>query len=215
LGEEWASSRSDRSRAFFGLWRTFGTNDRILSVFNTEFGIVFVFQLLLSSSVHRVFKIKEMLGSHTESSMKRITVTIILFLSLSITNAQQRSLIGHFQSTDTIETVLDGCACRLSSTQHDSAYVFISTMDGKTAWMNIAGTTIRLRLSNSDESDIRRQSFTRKYKAHGLSVSVHIERSPTPRDLQSESDGFYVNVTLTVHKGSKMQTIYALGLCAC
>jgi len=134
--------------------------------------------------------------------------TLLISSILCFTNAQEKSIVGSVDNVPQIENELDGCACRLDT-------IFVSTFDGKTAWMNISGEITKLSLTKSTNPSSKKKSFYRIYNAEDLSVTIDFIILPKSPNESEESDGYQVNAVITFVKGKHREVFKVKGLCAC
>ena len=144
------------------------------------------------------------------------TCTFVLILAFVLmARSQDKSLVSPFPSTDSIENVLDGCACRLTPSNCSEKYLLISTADGRTAWLNIAGQVLRFQLTSTNESRMKHSAFFREYKSIDLTVHAQFKRLHSAQEEGEESDRSRFETTITVSRGSQKQTLRAQELRAC
>jgi hypothetical protein len=124
--------------------------------------------------------------------------------------SQSQSFIGPFETTEEIERELDGCACRMGK-------LFVSSADGRIAWMKIGGRIQRLHLTSPEDIGILPDKFARRYSAHGIVVTVLFRRdkSAKPSAQSNESEAVKLRATITVQNGRTRRTVKASGFCAC
>ena len=94
---------------------------------------------------------------------------------------------------------------------------FVSSADGKVAWMKIAGRIERLQLKSPEDIEMLPDKFVRRYSARGITVTVLFRRDKTPKltEHPNESDAVKLRATITVQKGRTKQTVKASGFCGC
>ena len=136
---------------------------------------------------------------------------------ISVGRAPQTRLIGN------VSKVADGCGCyfKLEGEGGSSErYVFFEDATLGSPIMNIDGRHVRLRLVSSTEPSggVSRKGgrFSRRYAARGVKVRMEFVTAsvcPPPYDPECVANGY--DVTLTATKGSRRQTIRAVGGCGC
>ena len=148
--------------------------------------------------------------------MKALILTVLIFVASDPSSAQHaKKIIRPFLTTDSIESVLDGCACRLSAHKTNRRYIFISTIDGTKAWMNIAGQVSELTLARTAESDSIQQGIVRIYKGGTVIVRITIKRIQLTKSPRPETDGYPIRATVNVKMGSRTETAKISGWCGC
>jgi hypothetical protein len=129
-----------------------------------------------------------------------------------------KSMIGNIKDKNAAE----GCGCYFSFPSEDRKrfprYVFTSDLEEKSAWMNIDGQDVRLKLVQSTEPRKGPKvgsRLTRTYVAAGIKVrAVYVTtRICQPDDENCESTDYRAN--FTVKKGGRQQTISLKGGCGC
>jgi len=133
------------------------------------------------------------------------------------TKPRTHSLIGPIKD----ESVEDTCGCRFGYPSKDNisfpAYVFLTSYDIETAWMNIDGRDVRLRLAHTTELKKVRVGgrFRSRYVASGIKVLIvyTITRMCIPYGPDCEMVGY--NARVTVIKGTRRQRVRLEGACGC
>ena len=134
--------------------------------------------------------------------------------------ASKRRLVANLKNN----TVADGCGCyfRFPGTDENSQkYIFFSSIeedDENTAWMNIGGEDLKVRLVKKfDPKAIVRvgSKSTRQYAAGNILVDVtYVATEVCGRNDESCESTSYA-ATFVVKKGKAMQTLKATGGCGC
>ena len=120
-------------------------------------------------------------------------------------------LIGFVQP----EHVAYGCNCDYRFKGDSSRFLYSSDIDGKTAWMNIDGHDVKLRLLSSPRpagTARKGQQFTSDYAARGVTVRI---ANTVTRVLEDGDELTDYAATITVIKGNRKQTIRVVGECGC
>jgi len=133
------------------------------------------------------------------------------------TKPPQQSLIGPIKD----ESVEDNCGCRFGYPSNPGSsfpvYVFLASYDIKTAWMNIDGQDVKLRLTHTTELKRERVGgrFRSTYVASGIKVLIvyTITNVCLPASPYCEMTGYDARVT--VIKGARRQSIKLEGACGC
>jgi hypothetical protein len=151
-----------------------------------------------------------------------LTLVVILVQSLAAAQTTTpRRLVGNLKNN----SLADGCGCYFrfrGMSENDNRYIFFSSIenDDKTAWMNIAGQDLKLKLEKqsgplgTDRERVGSQSSVR-YAAGDVTVNgtYVVTRVCAPNDENCESTGY--NVTFVVKKGARSQVVKAKGGCGC
>ena len=91
-------------------------------------------------------------------------------------------------------------------------YVFLSSGDGRNAWMNLNGRDVRLRIVKVVEGSGRQ--FGRIYYRHGqVRITLRFEYFK-PRDAAAESDPMF-SMTITLQRGRAVRIVRAVGSADC
>ena len=118
--------------------------------------------------------------------------------------------------------VVSGCGCYFQSPaeskRQSDKYIFMAEIDEKTAWMNVDGRDVKLRLAGSSQTKSKLKVGSRLYRNYKSgNINVRIDYVVTnvckPNDVECESTGY--DVKITIQKGSQNQTIKAQGYCGC
>jgi hypothetical protein len=133
------------------------------------------------------------------------------------TSVLQSSMIGTVKD----ESVVDNCGCSFSYPSRGDTYrpgsIFITSYDVQTAWMNIDGQDVKLRLAHTTPVKSLRLGtrYSSKYVATGIRVAIvfTVTRLCIPYGPNCESTGY--NATITLIKGGRMQRIKLQGACGC
>ncbi len=147
-------------------------------------------------------------------------LTIVVLGTVSAQSASKRGLVANLKNN----TVADGCGCYFQSRgtpQNAQRYLFFSSIAEdaeKTAWMNIEGRDVKLRLARKRDPKERERvgsRLTRRYVADDISVeATYIATRVCKRDDESCEVTDY-SATLVVRKGARSQVVKALGGCGC
>jgi hypothetical protein len=129
----------------------------------------------------------------------------------------QQPLIGPIKD----ESVEDNCGCRFGypsvPDRSFAGYVFLTSYDIKTAWMNIDGQDVKLRLAHTTKLKRERVGgrFRSTYVASGIKVLIvyTVTRICLPFSPDCEMTGYDARVT--VIKGARKQSIKLEGACGC
>ncbi|MCM3872669.1 MAG: hypothetical protein ND895_18465 [Pyrinomonadaceae bacterium] len=144
-------------------------------------------------------------------------LTVVVLGTVSAQDASKRSLVGNVSN----DTTSDGCGCyfKLRGTPRNvERYVFSSPMD-ESAWMNIDGRDVALKLVKETARIGKREGVgsqsTEKYVSGDITVTATyiVTRVCAPNDEDCESTDF--NATFVVRKGPKSQIVKAVGGCGC
>lgn len=116
----------------------------------------------------------------------------------------------------------DGCGCSLFPSScgrnlRHHYYLLTETGNalGKTAWMNVDGTTVQLSLLNTTKPSGRERKggkFTEVYR--GASVTARINYVVTKANVPGGEVTQYA-ATITMTRGDRNQTVRAVGDCGC
>ena len=159
----------------------------------------------------------------------RITVSryfllaLALALSAPVLMAQKKQggrvtdtkLIGYVSGVD-----IDGSGCDfqlVGETRRSRRYIFYENDSDGVPYMNIDGRNVRLKLVGSSEpyrrSERKGERFSRRYASGDVKVHMDIVVTSVcaPNDEQCEFTGY--KATVTVSKGSRKQTVEAVGGC--
>jgi hypothetical protein len=142
--------------------------------------------------------------------MRSLLNILFILFSFYLASAREKSLIGSVANIPKIERELDGCSCNLDS-------IYVSTFDGKTAWMNIDGKIVKLSITKSTEPSSKKRTFYRFYQTKSFSVSIKFKvviRPKAPNESE-ESDGYEVSAVLTFIKGNHKEIFKVSGVCGC
>jgi hypothetical protein len=148
-----------------------------------------------------------------------LLLTMLVLVNVSAQNASKRSLVANLKDN----AVADGCGCYFKfrgTPETAERYIFASSIEeDKTAWMNIGGRDVELKLVKETGSNGRRVQvggrWTEKYVSGDIAVSgtYLVTRVCDPNDENCESTGY--DVTFVVKKGHKSQVVRAVGSCGC
>ena len=119
-------------------------------------------------------------------------------------------------------SVVDGCGCyfQFLSEWEKKLFdknVFMQSLDGASAWMNIDGKDVQLKPDGPGKGSAAKvgsRSYE-KYKAPGISVQIEfvVTRVCDPDDESCESTNY--DATFTVIKAGRQRVIKAKGVCGC
>lgn len=127
--------------------------------------------------------------------------------------SHENPLIGYIKDED----IVDMCGCSFAHETGSRGYTFTSDVEGKTAWMNIDGKDVKLKLAHSTGSRVHRMGsrYVQTYEAEEVRVLIVmvVNRMCIPYSSECETTGY--DVTITVRKGSRRQTVKAKGQCGC
>jgi hypothetical protein len=122
-----------------------------------------------------------------------------------------------------VNKVADSCGCyfRLANEDGNSErYVFFEDAREGAPLMNIGGRNVRIRLVSSTEptEGVKRKGerFSRRYASGDIKVRMGFVATsvcPPPYDPECAANSY--DVTLTVIKGTRRQTVKAVGGCGC
>jgi hypothetical protein len=122
-------------------------------------------------------------------------------------------LIGYIKDED----LVDLCGCGFEHRTGGRGYTFSSDAGGQTAWMNIDGQDVRLKQTHSSGPKRARigSRYIERYEGEGLQVSLVevVNRLCIPYGPECETTGY--DVTITVRKGVRRQSVKARGQCGC
>ena len=147
------------------------------------------------------------------------SVTIVGQKTASSLKAVQQPLrVSNIKDT----SVVDGCGCyfQFPSEWEKKAFdknVFMQSIDGTAAWMNIDGKDVRLMPDGPGKGSGEKvgSRSSEKYKATGISVLIDfvVTRVCDPDDESCESTSY--DATFTVTKAGRKRVVKAKGLCGC
>lgn len=123
------------------------------------------------------------------------------------------SMIGYVGKSH----LVDGCSCDLSFGNDSSRRsVYSAEIDEKSAWMNIDGRDVRLKLVNSVASTgrIRKGWHSSKTYVAG-NITVRIDRTATKVPTREGEEVTEYAATITVSQSNRKQTVKAVGGCGC
>jgi len=135
--------------------------------------------------------------------------------------ASKRRLVANLKNN----AIADGCGCYFQfrgTPQNSERYIFFSTIedDSKTAWMNIAGRDVKLKLERQvgplgKESERVGSRSTLRYRLGDVTVSgtYIVTGVCDPNDESCESTQY--SATFTVRKGGRSEVVKAVGSCGC
>ena len=147
----------------------------------------------------------------------------IIIIQITFTQTRPRPLVGNLKNS----AVAEGCGCyfQFRSTP-DSAerYILFSSIENdgnETAWMNIDGRDVKLKLQKKSgpfwiqQRERPGKRSTVKYVVENITVNgTYITTKVCPRNDESCESTEY-NVTLVVKKGARSQVVKAKGSCGC
>jgi hypothetical protein len=132
--------------------------------------------------------------------------------------ASKRALVGNVKRSG-----IEGCGCyfRFRGTSGDvEQYMFVENIEenDKTAWMNIEGRDVQLKLvkeRNPGGREVVGSKWTRTFAANNIvASSTYIATRVCDRDDESCESTDY-SATFVIKKGRRVQTVKALGTCGC
>lgn len=152
--------------------------------------------------------------------MRRLIIVFLIvvlsssFISAEPTQSPARTpMIGYIKNDD----VVDMCGCAFEHRTSARGYTFAADAGGETAWMNIDGEDVKLKLTHSrGPKSLRIGSlYTETYEADGIKVLLVmiVNRLCIPYSPECETTGY--NVTITVSKDARRATVKAKGQCGC
>lgn len=125
----------------------------------------------------------------------------------------KKSMIGYIKD----EGLVDMCGCAFEHYTSTRGYTFSSDAEGKTAWMNIDGEDVKLKLIYFRGSKVHKigSRYTETYEADGVEVLIVriVNRLCIPYSPECETTGY--NVTITVSKDGRRESVKAKGQCGC
>jgi hypothetical protein len=136
-------------------------------------------------------------------------------------HAQERMsfqpLIGNLKKT----YKTDSCDCtfqtlKASKNTTHARFIFQSDADRTPAWMNLDGSDVELRLvyvSRSTKGVTMGSRSHSKYRAKGISVLINYVVNASCPEENPDCDSVGYLATIFVTKGSRKQTIKAIGMC--
>lgn len=157
--------------------------------------------------------------------MKLLIVLILGLLTIQMARPAQappRRLVGNLKNN----SLADGCGCYFQfrgTPENANRFIFFSSIEddgNKTAWMNIAGQDVKLKLEKLSgplwtERERVGSRSTVRYAAGDVTVNgtYVVTRVCRPDDESCESTEY--NVTFVVKKGARSQVVKAKGGCGC
>jgi hypothetical protein len=156
----------------------------------------------------------------------RLSFLVLLMVFTTSTRFAQRQparRVSNARWIGNVTKVADSCGCyfRLAGEDRNSErYVFFEDASEKAPLMNIDGRNVKLKLLSSIEPaggvSRRGERFSRNYAAGNVRVRMYfVASSVCPGPYDPECLGNRYDVTLVVTKGTRRQTIKALGGCGC
>lgn len=154
----------------------------------------------------------------------RVTISVALLIatmsaSLGAVHGQspgkksKEHLIGYIRNED----LVDMCGCAFEHLTRTRGYTFSSDGEGREAWMNIDGEDVKLKLTGATRAKSERigSRYTEEYEASGIHVRIVrvVNRLCLPYSPDCETTGY--DVTITVSKGGRTETVKAKGQCGC
>lgn len=155
--------------------------------------------------------------------MKLFVVLILSLLTIQTVLSVQapQRLVGNLKDN----SLIGGCGCYFQfrgTPKRADRYIFFSDIvdDDKTAWMNIAGRDVKLKLQKesgplgTDRERVGSRSTVR-YASGDITVNgtYVVTKECDPDDENCESTQY--NVTFVVRKGTRSQVVKAKGSCGC
>lgn len=123
-------------------------------------------------------------------------------------------MIGYIKD----ENLVDMCGCAYARANTAPGLTFLSDGEVKEAWMNIDGQDVKLKLTHFQGSKRRARigsTYRETFAADGIKVSIvrTVNRLCIPYSPDCETTGY--NITITVKKGGRTETVKARGQCGC
>ena len=148
---------------------------------------------------------------------------LVTVMAMAPAQTRPRALVSNLKNN----SVADGCGCYFqfrSTPENSDRYIFFSSIEAdgnKTAWMNIDGEDVKLKLERksgpwgTEREEPRGSRSTVKYAAAGITVigTYVVTRVCARDDENCESTGY--SVTFVVKKGTRLQIVKAKGGCGC
>lgn len=138
---------------------------------------------------------------------------------LSVSSAQSQlkpaktPLIGYIKNED----LVDMCGCTFAHRSNSPGSTFAADASGETAWMNIDGEDVKLKLTHFGGSKVHKigSRYTETYEADGVKALLvrTVNRLCIPYGPECETTGY--NVSITVSKDNRRATVKAKGQCGC
>ena len=125
----------------------------------------------------------------------------------------QKPMIGYIKNED----LVDLCGCSFEHITRERGYTFASDPENKTTWMNIDGIDVNLKLTHFSGSKRHRigSRYLEIFEAEGVKAVLQkvVTRLCVPYGPECETTGY--DVTITVTRGNRRQTVKAKGQCGC
>jgi hypothetical protein len=125
----------------------------------------------------------------------------------------RKNMIGSIKN----EELVDMCGCTFARPNGPPNYTFVGDSGGKTAWMNIDGEDVNLQLIHSRGPKVSKigSRYTESYQADGVRVFLVmiVNRLCIPYSPECETTGY--NVTITVRKDRRVESVKTKGQCGC
>ena len=159
--------------------------------------------------------------------VRQIYLILMLVFSAPALSAQRKSggsvpdarLIGNVSGVD----AADGCGCYFQFPNEDrnpERYVFFEDAGKGSPLMNIGGRNVKLKLISSTEppDGVKRKGerFSQRYASGDIKIRMDFAATsvcPPPYDPECVANSY--DVLLTAIKGTRRQTIKAVGGCGC
>lgn len=121
-------------------------------------------------------------------------------------------LVGHIKD----DNIVDLCGCTFARETPDGGGVTFHSLDMETAWMNLDGRDVQLRLTRRGGSRLRERigrRYSYWFEGDGARVTLvmSVTRLCRPYGPQCETTGYRTIITAT--KGARKQTVRAEGQC--
>src|SRR5262245_17039814 len=172
--------------------------------------------------------------NYSEMRMKTTAIGVLVFTSMLVsgllsqangqslagakqeqsqTNSPRKPMIGYIKNED----LVDMCGCAYEHLTRTRGYTFSADGESQEAWMNIDGEDVKLNRTHFSGSKFLRigSRYTDTYEAPGLKVVVVrvVSRLCRPYSPECETTGY--NVTITVNKAGRIESVKAKGQCGC
>jgi hypothetical protein len=161
----------------------------------------------------QVFYTKIVKGKSGYDGELRATKIVEIKAASQQVTAPDASMIGYVGKSH----LVDGCSCDLSfGNDSNRRSIYSAEIDEKSAWMNIDGRDVRLKLANSVAAPgrIRRGWHSSKTYIAG-NITVRIDRTATKVPTREGEEVTEYAATITVSQGNRKQIVKAVGSCGC
>jgi hypothetical protein len=157
---------------------------------------------------------------------KMMPIVLLLALTVPSIVAQKNLPAKKTSNVSLIRNIsgavdVQGCGCYFqfpSEDRRSGRYLFFEDFSEESPLMNIDGENVRLKLISSTEPSegVKRGGrFSRSYVSSNIKVRIDFVATSVcaPNDEACESTNY--DVTVTVIKGSRRQSVKAIGGCGC